>query len=139
MKDSVNAVGRNPTEAMTAKTLRLIGALRQCKAVSSESAVTDRRIAPMTGLSRRELVDLPREAARLDVAILATCGESREGRRGKGRYLCDDPAAVRRHGEDLHRRAAHIHERAWAMIRLAERMEARHRVESTGQRRLFGE
>jgi hypothetical protein len=115
----------------------LVEALEAGGAVSPGTALTDAQISRRTGLPRRDIIDLAAEAAEIDVAVLASCGSGREGSAGKGRYIERDPKAVREHGEALHKRAATIHRRGWLFKRLANRMEAKRRVETNGQGRLW--
>lgn len=119
------------------RAMKVLAVLEGGGACSPAAAMTDAEIARRTGIPCRDIIDLALELAEIDVAVLASCGSSREGRAGKGRYLECDPAKVRAHGEALHRRAATIHRRGWMFKRLANRMEAKRKVETNGQGRLW--
>lgn len=117
----------------------VLRALEYAGAQSTATALPDREISRRTGLPQRDIIDLAEALAEMDIAVLASCGDSRGGRARKGRYIERDPAKVRDYGERLQKRAAQIHQRAWNYIRLAERMEARRKVETNGQGRMFPE
>lgn len=111
--------------------VRLLGFYRAANATTPERALTDAEVAKLAGIHTREVIDLVKSlAVDLDVGVLAC---------EAGRYIETDPARVRAYGERCHKRAANIHDRGWTYIRLADRMEAKRRTETTGQRRLdFG-
>ena len=119
------------------KARRVLAALEAARADAPERAMTDREIARRAGVAMRDVIDLAEELVDIDVAVLATCGRSRDGRAGKGRFICERPEWVRLYAEKLHKRARSIHGRAAAFASLAERMEAKRSTETTGQRRLF--
>lgn len=117
---------------------RVLSVLRARCADGPARAVPDRTLAVEAGVPRRDVIELARELAAMDVAVLASCGV--RGQRGaKGRYIERDPQRVAEYAERLHRRARCIHGRAAEYSDLAARMKQRGMVEPDGQRRLFAE
>lgn len=117
---------------------RVLDALRSARADCPERAVTDARIAASAGVPARDVIDMAEELVALDVAVLATCGKGRDGKRGKGRFICPNPVWVRQYAAKLHARARAIHMRAKSFRLLADRMDARQSPDSTGQHRIGG-
>jgi len=131
--------GNDRTErSASTRALAVLRVLREASAFSPEHAINDGQIAKRAHVRKREVIDLAKELAqRHGVAVLATCGGSRQGNRSKGRYIEGDSMKVRAYGERLHKRAANIHDRGWTYKRLADRMDSETPVASGGQRSLF--
>jgi len=121
---------------LTIDAQRLLDYLRNC-AASRSQARTDRQIASALGLPERVIVRLADELLTHGVAVIATCSHP------MGRWLLtsgageEDWAAARKYVDVLKGRATRIFSRRQHAEAALRRTEARRRVESTGQRRLF--
>ncbi len=129
------AVG-NQESAVSKGAKRVLDALRSAGANCPERAMPDAKIAASAKVAARDVIDMAGELVAIDVAVLATCGKGRDGKRGKGRFICANPAWVRKYAEKLHARARAIHMRAKSFRLLADRMDARRSPDSTGQHRI---
>jgi len=121
---------------LTIDAQRLLNYLRNC-AASRAQARTDRQIAAALELPERVIVRLADELLTHGVAVIATCAHP------MGRWLLtggasdEDWAEARKYVEVLAGRAKRIFTRRQHAEAALRRTEARRRVESTGQRRLF--
>lgn len=124
--------------AVSERAYRALDVLKRLGATSPERAISDCNISREARVPQRDVIDLAEELVEIDVAVLATCGKGREGRRGKGRFICAHPGMVREYAEKLDSRAKKILVRAAKFRKLAERLDARRfPVDSERQRRLF--
>lgn len=124
---------------VSSQALKVLGVLKAHGADHPERAICDRDIAREAGVSVREVIERVRELTRIDVAVLASCGKGRSGRRGKGRFICAHARMVHEYADKLHRRAKTIHGTAADYSGLARRMDAKRSPDSTGQLRLNGQ
>lgn len=106
-------------------------------AYSPACALTDREIAQAVGCAQRDVIELVELLLERDIAIVASCGGSRAGSGGKGRYIECDTAKIESYAKGLQKRAVLIFLRARRFRQVARRMIARRSVEPNGQRRLF--
>lgn len=133
----MNRSDDHPEQSASPAALRVLAVLQSAHADSPDTAIVDPEIGKRARVATRKVVVLSRELAeKQGIAVLASCGENRSGRRGKGRYIEKDPMKIRAYGEGLHRRAGNIHDRAWVYLRLADRKESERPVEANGQMRM---
>lgn len=118
--------------------LRLLRALYAAGAHGPQAAVTDARLAELTGLPVREIIDRARELMHCGVPVGANTSGAR------GRWLPragndEDLAALRRYHADLVERGRAVLGRAAALKAAIDRFALTHQVDPTGQHRLFTE
>jgi len=77
------------TDGLSIEATRLLAALRAVDATARERAVTDARLAELSGVDRRALFDAVIELTRTGYVLVAACS------RPMGRYLC--PPEERHH------------------------------------------
>jgi len=111
--------------------------LRRTNATAPDRAVTDREIASRVHCPIRDVVDHAAELLGAGIPVVASCGSSRDGRGGKGRYLENDPAKLKEYGDSLKRRGVSVLRRRQLVMRCRRLMLERMSIEPTGQRRLF--
>lgn len=114
--------------------LRLLGVLRQQSAHAPDAALTDERLAALTRLPKRLLVDLAGELLEHGYLVIATCGPR------PGRFLLapdGDLAPAYRYQHELRGRAIAIMRRRKALSAAIRLAESRRSPDSTGQLSLF--
>ncbi len=124
--------------AVSAEAMRVLAVLHRLKATRADEAVCDAVLAREARVPQRNVIELAEELAAIDIAVVASCGTTRSGGVGKGRFITTDPRLIREYANGLHSRAVAIHGRAKVYSDLAARLDAKRMpVDSTGQGRMF--
>lgn len=125
------------TNNLSERARRVLDVLRAANAYSAERALTDREIAKRARVPQRDVVEITGELLRSRIPVIASCGGSRSGTRGKGRFIERDPDRVDAYRLALRKRGTRIMLRSsWARD-CAALMQAKRPVETNGQGRLF--